>query len=89
MDEIAFVGEYIPTTSQPVLKGISIGIKEVMFVLYTLVYLLGNWGFMSSYAVQAFYSATDIGHIAVMSSLLFLYWNVDDVKRSGKPDHQD
>lgn len=68
---------------------ISIGIKEVMFVLYTLVYLLGNWGFMSSYAVQAFYSATDIGHIAVMSSLLFLYWNVDDVKRSGKPDHQD
>lgn len=89
VDEIAFVGEYIPTTSQPVLKGISIGIKEVMFVLYTLVYLLGNWGFMSSYAVQAFYSATDIGHIAVMSSLLFLYWNVDDVKRSGKPDHQD
>ena len=86
-DEIAFVGEHISTTSQPLVKGISIGIKNVMFWLYTLWYLLGNWGFMSSYAVQASYSATDIGHIAVMSSLLFLYWNVDDVKQSGK--HQD
>lgn len=88
-DEIAFVGEHISTTSQPLAKGISIGIKNVMFWLYTLWYLLGNWGLMSSYAVQAAYSATDIGHIAVMSSLLFVYWNVDDVKRAGKPDHQD
>lgn len=89
VDEIAFVGEYISTTSQPVVKGISIGIKNVMNVLYILMYLLGNWGFMSSYAVEAFFSANDIGHMAVLSFLLFLYWNVDDVKRSGKPDHQD
>ena len=88
-DEIAFVRERISLTSQPVMKGISIIVKEVMFVLYTLVYLFGNWGWASSYTVQAFYSATDIGHMAVMSSLLFLYWNLDDPKLTSKPDHKD
>ena len=71
------------------LEGISIAIKEIMFILYTAVYLLGNCGLASSYTVQLFYSAADIGHMACMSSLLFLYWNLDDPKVTNKPDHYD
>jgi len=88
-DEIAYVRERISLTSQPVTKGISIAIKEIMFILYTAVYLLGNCGLASSYTVQFFYSAADIGHMACMSSLLFLYWNLDDPKVTNKPDHYD
>ena len=86
-DEVVYVREHIRTTSQPVLKGVSVIVKEVMFVIYTAVFLLGNWGIISSYACQVFYSITDVSHLAVMSTLLFVYWNLDDPKLTG--DHKD
>ena len=88
-DELAYVQERISITSQPILKGISIAIKEVMFVVYTMLYLLGNWSLATSHTVQLFYSFMDIAHMAVMSSLLFMYWNMDDTKLTSKPDHFD
>mmetsp|Transcript_79246 Transcript_79246/g.96908 ORF Transcript_79246/g.96908 Transcript_79246/m.96908 type:complete len:305 (+) Transcript_79246:54-968(+) len=88
-DEVVYVQERISTTSQPVVKGIGIAIKTVLFVIYTVVYLLGNWGFVSSYSVQACYSCLDIFHMATFSSLLFLYWNMDTPKLASKADHND
>eukprot|EP00438_Fugacium_kawagutii_P026456 Skav202767 [mRNA] locus=scaffold326:244883:246032:+ [translate_table: standard] len=88
-DEIVYLQERLPQTSQPVVKSISVAFKAIMFVLYTLVYLLGNWGFTTSHSVQVFYCFADIAHMAVMSSLLFLYWNLDDAKITSKPDHYD
>ena len=86
-DEIVYVRKHIGTTSQPLVKGASIIIKEIMFVIYTAVFLLGNWGVISSYACQLFYSVSDISHLGVMSTLLFVYWNVDDPKLTGA--HKD
>ena len=80
-DTIAYVGEHIGTTSSPSLKGLSIALKEIMFVVYTAVFLFGNWGQISSYACQVFYGITDLSHLAVMCTLLFLYWNTDASKQ--------
>ena len=56
---------------------------------YTVIFLLGNMGFISSYSCQLFYSVTDISHLAVLSSLLFVYWNLDDPKLTATADHRD
>lgn len=88
-DQTVYLQERLPKTSQPVVKSISVALKTIMDVLYALVYLLGNLGFTSSHSVEVFYSSSDIGHMAVMSSLLFLYWNMDEPKIISKPDHYD
>ncbi|CAE7497140.1 unnamed protein product [Symbiodinium sp. CCMP2456] len=88
-DEVVYLTEHMRTTSQPTLKGASVCVKEVMFVAYTVIFLLGNMGIVSSYSCQLFYSVTDISHLAVLSSLLFVYWNLDDPKLTATADHRD
>ena len=87
-DEVVYVCEHIRTTSQPWIKGASIIIKEIMFVAYLAVYLLGSWGIVSSYACQLFYGIADVSHLVVLSALLFVYWTLDDPKLTSA-DHRD
>ena len=74
VDEVCFVSDHLLATTMPFLKGYSIIIKESMFVFYTGVWLMGNWGFASSYACQRFYTVSDISLKATMAFLLFLYF---------------
>ena len=77
VDEVVFVTEHILTTKQPVLKGYSIFVKECIFVMYTCVWLMGNWGYTSSYGCQRFYTVTDVSLKATMAALLFVYWKTE------------
>ena len=72
-DEVCFVSDHILATRIPAVKGYSIIIKESVFVFYTSVWLMGNWGFASSYACQRFYTVTDISLKATMALLMFMY----------------
>jgi len=74
IDEVFFVRDYILSTQMPALKGYSIIVKEVMFAVYTGVWLMGLGNFASSYACQRFYTVSDISLKATMAFLLFLYW---------------
>ncbi|CAJ1386080.1 unnamed protein product, partial [Effrenium voratum] len=84
-DEVVFVCEQIMVTAQPVLKGYSIIVKECIFVIYTGVWLLGNWGYATSYSCQRFYSVSDVSLKSVMATLLFFYWNVDRPEKARSP----
>jgi len=75
-DEMVLVYYNILETSQPVLKGYSIIVKECVFIIYTFVWLFGNWGYATSYSCQRFYTVTDISLKSTMAALLFYYWNV-------------
>ena len=70
---MCFVSDHILATRIPAVKGYSIIIKESVFVFYTGVWLMGNWGFASSYACQRFYTVTDISLKATMALLMFMY----------------
>ena len=72
-DEVCFVSDHLLATRMPAVKGYSIIIKEAVFAIYTAVWLMGNWGFASSYACQRFYTVTDISLKATMALLLFMY----------------
>ena len=84
IDEIVLVSDRLLNTSQPLLKGYSIIVKESVFVIYTCVYLMGLWGFTSSYACQRFYTVSDISLKSTMAFLLFFFWIVDGVLRNEK-----
>eukprot|EP00434_Breviolum_minutum_P019069 symbB.v1.2.016810.t1/scaffold1292.1/size223628/8 len=77
-DEMVLVYYNILKASQPVLKGYSIVVKECIFVIYTVVWLMGNWGYASSYSCQRFYTVSDVSLKFTMAMLLFFYWNVSE-----------
>ncbi|CAK9047992.1 Uncharacterized protein SCF082_LOCUS26801 [Durusdinium trenchii] len=84
VDEAVLVAEHMLSTKQPILKGYSIIVKECIFVMYTCVWLMGCWSYTGSYAVQRFYTVSDVSLKATMSGLMFLYWNTEeamDLKR--------
>eukprot|EP00438_Fugacium_kawagutii_P016758 Skav230339 [mRNA] locus=scaffold920:239120:249147:- [translate_table: standard] len=80
-DEMVLVYYNILKTTQPILKGYSGNKqfpKECIFIIYTWIWLFGNWGYASSYACQRFYTVRCLRYIslkATMGSLLFYYWN--------------
>lgn len=45
--------------------------------MYTCVWLMGCWSYTGSYAVQRFYTVSDVSLKATMSGLMFLYWNTE------------
>eukprot|EP00438_Fugacium_kawagutii_P003582 Skav221590 [mRNA] locus=scaffold1698:234592:235170:+ [translate_table: standard] len=77
VDEIVLVSRQILITSQPVLKGYSIIVKEAVFIIYTCLFLCGLWGYFTSYACQRFYTVSDISLKSTMATMLFFYWCLD------------
>ncbi|CAE7315002.1 unnamed protein product, partial [Symbiodinium sp. KB8] len=55
LDGVVITAERIVHTDQAILKGYSIIVKECVFIIYTCVWLMGCWGYTSSYMCQRFY----------------------------------
>lgn len=78
MDQIYFVVERIPMTPNPASKIFMILMKENMFVLYTMVWLLGEWGITSSYQCQMFYCCADLSLKSSCIILTHIFRLMDD-----------
>ena len=84
VDTVVLTAERIVYTSQPILKGYSVIIKECVFVIYACVWLMGNWGYASSYACQRFYAVSDVSLKSTMAFLMFFFWANEEADTTQK-----
>jgi bacteriorhodopsin len=74
VDQSVFLAERLTRTKQAALKGYLIMIKEMIFMIYTFVFLLGEWDYISSFAIQRFYCFSDVSLKACTASFMFIFW---------------
>lgn len=79
MDQVYFLVERSDKTSWFGYKCAIVMVKEIAFFIYGVVYLLGNWGMMSSYSVQSFFSFGDVFIKVSLASVIVIFRNWDDI----------
>lgn len=76
VDQAVFVVERIDKTDNAAVKGYIILVKECVFTLYTVIWLLGEWDLATSLFCQQFYSFGDVTLKCTAVSLLHLFRNL-------------